>query len=415
MTIQAEIESFQKLSTVARVSLGQSPDSRTCNERGEGVPFLQGNAEFGECHPTHRLYCNTPNRVCEKGDILLSVRAPVGATNQANRRYAIGRGLAAIRFNESDRVYGWHALRHSVPQLQLLAQGSTFEAVSRKDIEDLSVWFPDEVSRKAIARILDNVECVIHQTEDLLAKRERIKVGFVHDLLSRGLDSHGRIRNASTHEFKKTEIGEVPSDWDVVTVESLVSPKSPICYGIVQVGPHTHGGVPTIAIHDLSDIQVLKLHCTDPARESRFSRSRCRAGDLLISIKASTGRIGIAPDGFSGNISRDMARVRLSSSECPQFFKYQLQSAAGQARLDAITVGTTRKELSIIPLRGLLLARPKPEEQRLIADKIEQLESEIVATQLSMAKLYRLRNGLMHDLLTGNVSVTPLLSNQSGL
>ncbi len=145
--------------------------------------------------------------------------------------------------------------------------------------------------------------------------------------------------------------------------------------------------------------------------EKRYTRSRCNAGDLLISIKATTGRIGVAPVGFSGNISRDLARVRFAPSEFPHFFKYQLQSAAGQSRLDAITVGMTRKELSIIPLRGLLMARPKPPEQEAIALKIQKLEADLMGLEGQISKFKLLKNGLMRDLLTGRVPVTPLLAN----
>jgi type I restriction enzyme S subunit len=79
--------------------------------------------------------------------------------------------------------------------------------------------------------------------------------------------------------------------------------------------------------------------------------------------------------------------------------------------LDAITVGTTRKELSIIPLRDLLVARPKPPEQEAIALKIQKLEADLAGLEALISKFKLLKNGLMEDLLTGRVPVTPLLAN----
>jgi type I restriction enzyme, S subunit len=292
--------------------------------------------------------------------------------------------------------------------------GSAQPFIKPTDVHSSWVAHPRCVAEQlTISQVIDAVDQAIEQTEALLAKQQRVKTGLIHDLLTRGLDAQSRLRDPSTHRFKTTDIGDVPSDWVVVPIESLVPPTSPICYGIVQVGHHTYGGVPTIAIRDLNDIRVANLHHTDPEREKRFARSRCQGGDVLISIKATTGRIGVAPDGFKGNISRDIARVRLLPSECPAFFKYQLQSAAVQSRLDSIAVGTTRKELSIIPLRLLLVSRPKPDEQLAIATRIQKSEADLFKLERTIVKLHLLKAGLMDDLLTGDITVTPLLSNSA--
>jgi type I restriction enzyme, S subunit len=85
------------LSDIAFIQMGQSPDSSTYNEKGVGLPFFQGKAEFGKLFPTVRKWCSEPKKVAEAGDILLSVRAPVGPTNIAAERCCIGRGLTAIQ------------------------------------------------------------------------------------------------------------------------------------------------------------------------------------------------------------------------------------------------------------------------------------------------------------------------------
>jgi len=88
-----------KLQEVAEIIMGQSPPGDTYNETGDGLPFFQGKAEFGETCPTVKKWCNAPKKIAEAGDILMSVRAPVGPTNLASERCCIGRGLAAIRAN----------------------------------------------------------------------------------------------------------------------------------------------------------------------------------------------------------------------------------------------------------------------------------------------------------------------------
>lgn len=88
---------YEVLSDVAKIIMGQSPPSSTYNSTGKGLPFFQGKTDFGEMYPTPRVYCTEPNRIAEPGDILITVRAPVGPTNINFVQSCIGRGLAAIR------------------------------------------------------------------------------------------------------------------------------------------------------------------------------------------------------------------------------------------------------------------------------------------------------------------------------
>ena len=80
---------------VAYVNMGQSPNGSTINDEKNGMPFLQGCADFGTKHPFERVWCSKPTRIAKEGDLLLSVRAPVGDTNIANQEYCIGRALAS--------------------------------------------------------------------------------------------------------------------------------------------------------------------------------------------------------------------------------------------------------------------------------------------------------------------------------
>jgi type I restriction enzyme S subunit len=86
-----------RLADIANVDMGQSPPSKTYNYEKNGLPFFQGKSEFGKLYPTIVKYCSNPIKVAEKNDILISVRAPIGATNIAPEKCCIGRGLACIR------------------------------------------------------------------------------------------------------------------------------------------------------------------------------------------------------------------------------------------------------------------------------------------------------------------------------
>jgi len=130
-----------ELGNVAEIIMGQSPPGDTYNTTGDGWPFFQGKTEFGKVSPTAVKWCIAPKKIAQEGDILISVRAPVGPTNLADQECCIGRGLAAIRTNEGivDRDYIWLYLQYSESFLAEKGQGSTFEAINGDDLNGLEI------------------------------------------------------------------------------------------------------------------------------------------------------------------------------------------------------------------------------------------------------------------------------------
>jgi type I restriction enzyme, S subunit len=151
---------IQKLGEVAIVQMGQSPPGETYNSAGIGLPFFQGKAEFGEEYPTRVKWCSQPSRIAESGDILLSVRAPVGPTNFAKERCCIGRGLAAIRGASSkcNQRYIRYFLKRFETNIAALGVGSTFTAINREDIEHLELPVPPWAIQEKIVRLLDEAD-----------------------------------------------------------------------------------------------------------------------------------------------------------------------------------------------------------------------------------------------------------------
>jgi len=118
-----------ELGEVCDINIGQSPPSSTCNIGGNGLPFFQGKAEFTELYPIVKKWCTKPTRIANVDDILLSVRAPVGSTNIANQKCAIGRGLASISYAYSNKII-WYYLKSIKQLLDKQGTGTTFRAVS---------------------------------------------------------------------------------------------------------------------------------------------------------------------------------------------------------------------------------------------------------------------------------------------
>jgi len=181
---------IKKLEEIAKIIMGQSPPSSTYNNVGEGLPFLQGKLEFGDVYPSPRIYCSDPIKIAEAGDILISVRAPVGDVNLAPYKLCIGRGLAAIRINTKKGNYKFYFyyLQKEKDSWEKMSKGSTFKAINKSDIENFVVPLPPLSEQQKIAEILSTVDEILDLKKKKREKLEKLKNGLMNLLLT------GKIR-----------------------------------------------------------------------------------------------------------------------------------------------------------------------------------------------------------------------------
>ena len=138
------------LSEIATITMGQSPDGSSYNEDGIGTVFYQGRAEFGSRFPTRRLFTTQPKRMAAKGDVLMSVRAPVGDVNVAYESCCLGRGLVGIQSNNSCQSFILYTMFALKQQLDMFnGEGTVFGSINKNDMATLPVLIPsDEVLRQ---------------------------------------------------------------------------------------------------------------------------------------------------------------------------------------------------------------------------------------------------------------------------
>ena len=158
-----------KLEDLFNIVMGQSPPGSSYNELGEGVIFYQGRAGFGERFPTNRLYTTKPKRLARDGDILLSVRAPVGDINQASEDCCVGRGLAAIRQKDDFLTFGYYflnSLRFRFNEFN--DEGTVFGAINGKQLKNLVVAVPPiELIEKFEVAAGPNDELIRNNSEEI--------------------------------------------------------------------------------------------------------------------------------------------------------------------------------------------------------------------------------------------------------
>ena len=165
---------------IANITMGQSPDGTSYNEIGEGVLFYQGSTDFGMRFPSVRQYTTAPSRFAKKGDILMSVRAPVGAVNIANNDCCIGRGLSALNSKIGSTTHLYYILNDlRIAFDQRNAAGTTFGSITKEDLYNLPIVIPAKEVISAFDKICspmfdrqmllgEEIDTLIKQRDELL-------------------------------------------------------------------------------------------------------------------------------------------------------------------------------------------------------------------------------------------------------
>lgn len=168
----------KRLNEICTIIMGQSPSSEFYNEHGEGLPFHQGVTNFGQHFPSDQVFCTAQNRIAKRGDILFSVRAPVGRINVANKKIIIGRGLCAIRSINSHQAFILYQLREKFKEEDSMGGGTIFKAVTKDDMYSIKMLVPAEPHVSGFKQI---VEPIIAQLEVLTNKNANLRA--TRDLL----------------------------------------------------------------------------------------------------------------------------------------------------------------------------------------------------------------------------------------
>lgn len=275
------------LKRLARVVAGQSPSSVDVEEFvGIGLPFLQGNAEFGESHPSPVHRCDAANKRASVGTLLVSVRAPVGALNVADRDYGIGRGLAAIETGTRlDDRFCWWWTHAAVAELRSVATGSTYEAVASQDIGNLLVPLVSTAEQRAIADFLDTETAHI---DALIAKKRRL-AQVAEERLVRSLNALFGV----DHETRADGVPVGLRGQEMVRLGYVAQVQSGLT---IDAGREAAGSTVTAAYLRVANVQDGRLDLAEikEVTVSAALADRCtvRPGDVLMTEGGDPDKLG---------------------------------------------------------------------------------------------------------------------------
>ncbi|HLC67219.1 MAG TPA: restriction endonuclease subunit S [Candidatus Nanoarchaeia archaeon] len=392
----------RKIKYITRLIAGQSPPGESVNSDGLGYSFLQGNAEFGSIYPSAKYHCETPNKIALANDILLSVRAPVGALNIADQTYGIGRGLMAVRTVNWN--YCWYLLQAINPIIVAQGAGSTFQAVTANQIGNIQVPVPNPSCQSSIASYLD-VKCAL--IDGIIAKKQRQiellkekRAAIINRAVTRGLDEDVEMKESGN-------FGEVPKVWSEQRLKNVVQ--------LIKTGT-------TPSTKDISFFDGIKTWFTpsdfehfllkDSSRtisESAIQNGECRlfpAGSvLLICIGATLGKVGYSEEEFCCN--QQINVIVPSNSMNHRFIAYFL--LAIQELIKSFSLVTTMAILNQDRLRQIPIIVPSCAEQDRIADYIDQktarIDSVIEINEHSISLLSEYKTSLISHAVTGRIKV----------
>ncbi|MCY1541028.1 Type I restriction modification DNA specificity domain protein [compost metagenome] len=190
---------------------------------------------------------------------------------------------------------------------------------------------------------------------------------------------------------------------------------SEITYGIVQAGPHVPDGVPYIRTGDMSGDALVResMLCTSRRIANSYARSEVRAGDIVMAIRATVGKVLPVPEDLGGaNLTQGTARISPNSMTDGAFLLWAIRHSRAQQAIQLEIKGTTFAEITLGALRQVPIAAPMDlTEQREIAKRLTGIDESLRVEQEGLAKRISEKSGLMDDLLTGRVRVTPLLES----
>ena len=369
------------LTEYCTLNMGQSPDSKTYNTQGNGLPFYQGNADFGETHPITRVWCSAPVKTAENGDILISVRAPIGAMNTAVERCCIGRGLAALTpiRNKCSKQFLYYALQSKVDSLIAQGTGSTFKAISKKVLEATYIPAYSSDEQEHISNTIGRVDrAVAARRNQLILLDQLVKSRFVELFGVYPLN---------------------PKGWETATIRDIVTD---VRYGSSR--PAVDGGkYPYLRMNNITYGGELDL--TDSKRidipDNELDKCTVRRGDVLFNrtnSKELVGKTCVYNRDEMMVLAGFVIRVRVTERILPEFLSAFLntdfskrmllgmcKAAIGQANINA-------QEMQDI---GIYL--PPTELQRQFVQFKEQTDKSKLAVQKSLEELEILKKSLMQQ------------------
>jgi type I restriction enzyme S subunit len=402
--------------------MGQSPPGETYNEQGYGLPFFQGAADFSYRLPTPRVFCSAPSRVARPGDILLSVRAPIGRVNVADRECAIGRGLAIIRpRGVHDARYIEFALRYLEPYWHTIeGTGSVFGNATRADLEGLRLPWPSESERRAIAHILgtldDKIELNRRMSETLEQMARALFKSWFVDFEPVRAKMDGRWRRGESlpglpahlydlfpDRLVDSELGEIPEGWAVKKLSDLCSTQ----YGYTASAIEEPVGPKLLRVTDINKRNWIDWgevpYCRiDPKDRESYA---LQVGDVVVARMADPGKAAIIEEKVDAVFASYLVRLKTQSLAHSYYVYGFLKSPLYTEYAEGAKSGSVQSNMNAKVIVGASLVVPCTLLMQAFLSAVLPHRRRLVTCVRESHTLAALRDVLLPKLISGELRV----------
>jgi len=349
----------------------------------------------------------------QPGDLLLTVVGSIGRSALApitKEKYTIQRSVAVIRVNKKhlDNRFMYQFSRSSMFQKELNRRANTTaqSGIYLGEIAKLSIILPPLPEQRKIAAILSSVDETIQATKETIEQTKKVKKGLMQELLTKGI---GHTR------FKKTEIGEIPEEWESTSISCIADPNK---YSIVD-GPfgsnlkrvhYRETGVPVIQSGFVTS-GLFTAHSYVYIEENHFKsnvRSKVIAGDIVMAkIGAYCGKCALLPPNHPVSIlAGNCMKITVNKKIClPDYLLFVLHYKYSVNQLMHVKSITAQPAITLSRLRKMRFPLPSIDEQKRITTIISGINDQIRSYESNLQQLQQIKKGLMQDLLTGKIRV----------
>ena len=334
----------KKIKFTDEVLMGQSPNSDDYNTKEIGLPFLQGNADFTNIYPQPRIWCDTSNKITTKEDILLSVRAPIGAVNISDQKYGIGRGLCAIRPQNTKSKLLYYLTVCLNDELNSMGTGSTYTAISVDEVKNVFIPSISKTEQKAIAKFLDHktkqIDTLIEKKQKQIELLKEQRTAVINQAVTKGLDPNVKMKDSGI-----VWIGEIPEGWEIKKLKSICYMKGRIGWQGLKQAEFTEKGPYLITGMNFKEGKIRwdeVYHITEE-RYEEAPEIQLKVNDVLMTKDGTIGKLlftDYLPDKTSLN-SHLLVLRPLNNEFIPKYLYFILQSEYFKIHIELHKTGTT--------------------------------------------------------------------------
>lgn len=380
----------KKLGDICEIIMGQSPSSSCYNENNIGLPLIQGKADIKDRKTLPRIYTSDITKICDVGDVIMSVRAPVGYISKSSQKSCIGRGVCGIKAKQN-REFIYQFLIGYEDKWDKISQGSTFESINRNDIDNTKISIPSLQEQEKIAFFLSLIDDKINLQSEKVKYLKDYKKGLMQKIFSRKL----RFKDENGNDYpdwEEKKLGEIG------TTYTGLSGKNKDDFGIGKSKYITYKNVFTNIIAKKNDVELVNI------KESE-NQNRVLKGDLFFTTSSETP-IEVGFVSYWNYDEEDLYlnsfcfgyRILDSNVYLPQFIAYLLRSDFYRKNISILGQGSTRYNISKTELMNMNINLPCLDEQIKIVNLLTVIDEKIEKEQEKLNSLTEYKKGLLQQM-----------------